>query len=67
MMGPTEVSIIKGKDDCFVCVRRWFSALQKNEVGPCVDKWLQLETVIPNDLRQSQKGGCCVCSLICVS
>ena len=43
----------------------YYLAIKKNEIGPLAAIWMNLESVILNEVSQTEKGKYCIMSLIC--
>ena len=43
----------------------YYSAIQENEIVPFSATWMNLKSVILNEVSQTEKGKYCIMSLIC--
>ena len=43
----------------------YYSAIKRNEIGSCVETWMDLETVIQSEVSQKEKNKCCILMHIC--
>ena len=41
------------------------SAIKRNEIGSFVEKWMDLEPAIPNEVNQKEKNRYCIIRRIC--
>jgi hypothetical protein len=49
----------------YLCTMEFYSATKKNEILSFAGKWVELENIILNEVRQAQKAKSCMISLIC--
>jgi hypothetical protein len=45
----------------------YYSAIKRSEIMPFAGKWIELENIILNEVRQVQKDKSCMFSLMCGS
>ena len=43
----------------------YYSAIKRNEIGSCVETWMDLETVIQSEGSQKEKNKYCIFTHIC--
>lgn len=43
----------------------YYSAVRKDAILPLATTWMDLETILPSEISQSEKAKKCVISLIC--
>ena len=43
----------------------YYSAIKRNEIGSCVETWMDLETVIQSRVIQKEKNKYCILTHIC--
>ena len=49
----------------YIYPMEYYSAIKRNEIGSFVGMWMNLETVIHNEVSQKEKNKYCIISLIC--
>lgn len=48
----------------YVCIKKYYSYLQKTEILSFAATWKNLEGIMLSDTRQKQKDKCCMISFI---
>ena len=43
----------------------YYSAVKRNEILPCVTRWMKLEGITLSEMSQTEKDKYCMVSLIC--
>ena len=59
---PTEEWI---KKMWYIYTMEYYSAIKRNEIGSFVEMWMDLESVIQNELSQKEKNKYCILTHIC--
>ena len=54
-----------GKEDVDICTMSYSSAIKRNEIGPSVEKWMNLKTAIQSEVSQKEKNKYCILMHIC--
>ena len=50
---------------CYIETMEYYSAIEKNEIMPFAATWMDLETVVLNEVSQTEKEKYHIASLIC--
>ena len=50
----------------YISAIEYYSAIKKNEIVPLATTWIDLETVILNEVNQIEKEKYCMTSFICI-
>ena len=62
------MSINRGMDKedvVYIYTMEYYSAIKRNEIGSFVEKWMDLEPAIPNEVNQKEKNRYCIIRRIC--
>jgi hypothetical protein len=51
----------------YIYTMEYYSAIKRSEIMPFAGKWIELENIILNEVRQVQKDKSCMFSLMCGS
>ena len=49
----------------YIYTMQYYSATKRNEIGPFVETWMDLETVIQSEVSQKEKNKYCILTHIC--
>ena len=49
----------------YIYTMEYYSAIKRNEIGSFVEMWMDLETVIQNEVSQKEKNKYCILTHIC--
>ena len=49
----------------YICTMEYYSAIKRNEIGPFVETWRDLETVIQSEVSQKEKNKYRILTPIC--
>ena len=49
----------------YIYTMEYYSAVKRNEIGSFVETWMDLETVIQNEVSQKEKNKCRILTHIC--
>ena len=49
----------------YVYTMEYYSAIKRNEIGPFVETWVDLETVIQSEVTQKEKNRYCILTHSC--
>ena len=57
-------------DECikkmwYIYTMECYSAIKRNEIGSCVETWMDLETVIQSEVSQKEKNKYCILMHVC--
>jgi hypothetical protein len=53
------------KKMCYLCKMAFYSATKSNKILLFASKWMELDSIILNEVNQVQKAKACMFSLIC--
>ena len=56
---------IDKEDVVYIYTMEYYSAIKGNEIGPFVEMWMDLETVIQSEVSQKEKNKYCILTYIC--
>ena len=53
------------EDEVYICTMEYYSAKKKKEILLFVTTWIDLDGIMPSEIRQAEKDKYCMISLIC--
>ena len=49
----------------YIYTMKYYSAIKRNKIGPFVETWMDLETVIQSEVSQKEKNKYCILMHVC--
>ena len=53
------------KKTLYIYTMEYYSAIKRKEIGPFVETWMDIETVIQSEVSQKEKNKYCILTHIC--